>query len=681
MRISSRLCAFALLAGSAAGQDATVWHAGSGSWNDAGRWTAGVPSSLASAAVTGSSTVTVPSGVWLAGELRVGTHAGDRARVEVDGGSIVLLNDSLFVGDDSGGRGEFVLNSGALHSVMDVFVGAATASTGRANDALLKIRGGAFLGRNLSVGFGFGSHAAVAVEGSQAAAIDVLDYFYLQATAEPGGRPGLATLSYVLDEHGVTPITIRSRSDGLRITADAASQCRLEISLRAVPPREDITLISSRVRTRGAFTGLPEGSEIVARFGGATYRWALTYRGGASHNDLVLLSRTAWEDGAPVTHARPIPQPPAPLWREHSAYPLVIPEGRAAFAGAEGYGAYSRGGSGGRIVYVDNLNDSGAGSLRAAVEAEGPRTVVFRVSGDIALRTRLSVRNPFLTVDGQSGPGDGITLRNHGIDVRTHDVVLRYFRIRTGDEGTGSNVRYEAGEGEDGVRFEAGAADAIADHLSLSWTTGKIITITTTADRITIQWCILSESLNFAEHGYAALAAGKRVSWHHNLLAHNYSRNVRWQGAVDADFRNNVIYDWGDAAGYGEFDRLNYVANFLKPGPSTTQKPRLFLRGDHVVLPGSLFVEGNILDGDAKATDDNWRGMGYYYLDRESLRAAVPFAAPKVVIEPAGLAYEHVLEAAGDTLPARDAVDRRVVEEVRESAGHIIRWVREAGQK
>ena len=231
-------------------------------------------------------------------------------------------------------------------------------------------------------------------------------------------------------------------------------------------------------------------------------------------------------------------------------------------------------------MYVDNLNDSGPGSLRAAVEGEGPRIVVFRVGGSIALRTRLPIRNPFLTLDAQSAPGEGITLRNHGIDVRTHDVVLRYFRVRLGDEGISPNVRYEAGEGEDGVRFESGAKDCIADHLSLSWTTGKIITITPTADRITIQWCILSESLNFANHGYASLAAGKRVSWHHNLLAHNYSRNVRFQGALDADFRNNTIYDWGEAAGYGEFDRLNYVANFLKPGPSTTQIPRFFHRGD-----------------------------------------------------------------------------------------------------
>jgi hypothetical protein len=150
---------------------------------------------------------------------------------------------------------------------------------------------------------------------------------------------------------------------------------------------------------------------------------------------------------------------------------------------------------------------------------------------------------------------------------------------------------------------------------------------------------------------------------------------------LDADFRNNTIYDWGGAAGYGEFDRLNYVGNFLKPGPSTTQKPRLFVLGDHVVMPGSIFVEGNILDGDPEVAENNWRGMGYYYFDRDSLKAAEPFPAPLVATEPARTAYERVLQEAGDTLPHRDLVDRRVVREVQEGSGHIIRWVREAGQQ
>jgi len=662
-------------------QTSTIWRAETGLWTDAERWSAGVPTPTTGADVRGDSQVEIPVGTWVASELRVGTHKGDRARVTLDGGTVLLVNNSLFVGEDTGGQGEFILNSGALQSVMDVFVGAATASTGRQNDATLRLRGGSFLGRNLSVGFGFGSHSLLSVEGSQASAIHLLDYLYLQATADPAGRPGLTTLSYTLDEHGVTPITIQSRVDGLRIISDPASECRLQINLRAVPPREDITLVSSRVPVHGTFHGLPEGAEITASYQGKVYRWALTYRGGSSGHDLVLLSRSTWAEGAPETHVRPLPQPPAPLWRDHPVYPLAIAAGKPAFPGAEGYGAFTRGGADGREIYVDNLDDSGPGSLRAAIEAEGPRVVVFRVGGQIALRSSLTIRHPFLTLDAQNAPGDGITLCNYGIAIRTHDVVLRYFRVRLGDAGVSSNVRYEAGEGEDALRFESGAQNSIADHLSLSWSTGKIITLVPTADLITIQWCILSESLNFAGHGYASLAAGKRVTWHHNLLAHNFSRNVRLQGAVDADFRNNTIYDWGEVAGYGEFDRLNYVGNFLKPGPSTTQQPRRFWLGDHVVLPGSIYVEGNVIEGDPAVEQNNWRAMGAYALDRESLNAATPFAAPPVTTEPARAAHERVLREAGDTLPHRDAVDQRVVREVQEGGGHIIQWVREAGKQ
>ena len=206
-----------------------------------------------------------------------------------------------------------------------------------------------------------------------------------------------------------------------------------------------------------------------------------------------------------------------------------------------------------------------------------------------------------------------------------------------------------------------------------------MLSTTKGSDLITIQWCILSESLDFADHGFASLAGGNRVTWHHNLFAHNQSRNVRFQGMADADFRNNVIYDWGWAAAYGEFDRLNYVGNYLKAGPSTPQRPRLFHQGKEVVAPKSLFVADNILEGDAKVNQNNWRGMGYFYFDRDALGAAEPFPAPPVTTEPAQAAYEHVLKDAGATLPKRDAVDERIAHEVQAGTGHIIKWVNDAG--
>ncbi len=260
-------------------------------------------------------------------------------------------------------------------------------------------------------------------------------------------------------------------------------------------------------------------------------------------------------------------------------------------------------------------------------------------------------------------------------------MVLRYLRVRVGDddvhlEDPKALQSYQGGAGEHALYFIDGSKNCIADHLSLSWSTTKVLSVTKMSDLITIQWCILSESLNFADHGYASIAGGNRVTWHHNLLAHNHSRNVRFQGIVDADFRNNVIYDWGDTAGYGEFDRVNYIGNYLKPGPSTRKEQRLFHDGIDIVMPGSLFVVDNILDGNARVNRDNWLAIGY---DRKIIGASVPFPAPPVTTEPAQAAYEHVLREAGAALPKRDTVDERIVREVKKGTGHIIKWVKDAG--
>lgn len=624
----------------------------------------------------------IPPGTFLAGDLEVGLNSGDHAQVAVEGGALILMQDSLRIGEYSGGEGEFVLRSGAMHCVMDVFVGAASAVPGRATKGTLRIEGGSFLGRTLTVGVGLGAESLLAVVGSKASAIHVLDYFYLEGLTDPKGVAGNSMLSFTLDEQGVTPVTIESPRDGLRIVKDSRGHCRLQIGLSGVPPREDVTLVAGHVPIKGTFDDLPEGSEISATYGGQTYRWQLTYRGGKGGHDLVLRNRSEYAANAPVSHARPVPESPTPLWESHRLFPLSIAPGEPAFAGAEGYGADTRGGRGGATVYVDNLNDDGPGSLRAAVQTPGPRTVVFRAGGVIALRSALVIAEPFLTIDGEAAPGAGIMLRNHGIEVQTHDVVLRYLRVRVGDDDVRTGARpmsyYTGGEGDHALYF-TGATNCIADHLSLGWSTSKMLSVTKMSDLITVQWCILGESLNFADHGFASIAGGNRVTWHHNLFAHNLSRNVRFQGMADADFRNNVIYDWGHTAGYGEFDRLNYVGNYLKPGPSTTQRPPLFHTGEEVVAAGALFVTDNFLAGDAKATVDNWRGMGYYYFARNRVAAAEAFSAPPVATDTALNAYERVLKNAGATLPRRDATDERLVRETREGTGRIVNSVEEAG--
>lgn len=659
----------------------TQWTGGVGLWTEASHWSDGLPDAYREVVVRGRSDLAVPAGDYFLGDLEVGCNRGDRARVEVDGGRLILLQDSLRLGEYSGSDAEFVLKDGALHCAMDVFVGAATATTNRMTKAALTIEGGSFVGRNLTVGEGLGADALVAINGSRTSAIAALEFVYLLAAADPSGQPGQTTLKFTLDEHGVTPITIPSRWDGLRIIHDHRSHCRLQIALSAIPPRDDVTLVASRVATRGTFDGLPEGAGVMADYGGRTYRWTLTYQGGTGGHNLVLRNASGHPSDAPATHVRSLPENPEPLWSNHPVYPLSLPAGPPAFPGAEGYGAFTPGGRGGREIFVDNLNDSGPGSLRSAVKAAGPRTVVFRVGGVIRLQSALSVEEPYLTIDASGAPGPGIMLRRHGIEVHTHDVVLRQFRIRIGDEDVRRNdqdVRYAAGDGDYALYFVEGSRNCIADHLSLSWSTNKILSTTKMADLISVQWCILSESLNLQGHGYASIAGGNRVSWHHNLFAHNNSRNARFQGAVDADFRNNVVYDWGIAAGYGEFDRLNYVGNFLKPGPSTKRPPLLFLEGEEAVMRGSLYLADNILLGSPEATRDNWRGSRFFF-DRATLAAVQPFPAPSVVVGPAAAAYGRVLEQAGATLPRRDAVDQRVVREVKTGTGHIVDSVAAAG--
>ena len=245
-------------------KDYTAWTSGSGKWTEVAHWSDGLPNPFQRAEVHGNSTVLIPAGTYLTGDLEVGLNTGDHARVDVDGGQLILFQDSLRLGELSGSSGELVLKDGAVHCFMDVYVGAANGVPGRATKATLLIQGGSFLGRTFIVGAGWGADSLLAIEGSRASAIHVLDYAYIQGFVGSEGKPGMATLSFTLDEHGVTPITIQSHRDGLRIIKDTKSHCRLQIIAGAVPPRDDITLVSGHVPIRGSFDDLPEKSEVTA---------------------------------------------------------------------------------------------------------------------------------------------------------------------------------------------------------------------------------------------------------------------------------------------------------------------------------------------------------------------------------------------------------------------------------
>jgi len=351
-----------------------------------------------------------------------------------------------------------------------------------------------------------------------------------------------------------------------------------------------------------------------------------------------------------------------------------------AFPTAEGYGKYTVGGRGGTVYEVTNLNDSGEGSLRAAIEAEGARTVIFRVSGTIDLKKNLTIRNPYITIAGQTAPGDGICLKRYPLGISADEVIIRHIRVRLGDE-TGKES-----DAISGRNFK----NIILDHVSASWSIDECVSIYQ-CENVTIQWCMITESLfdsnhSKGTHGYGGIWGSDNSTYHHNLLAHHSSRNPRWaSGAGNNDYRNNVLYNWGYNSCYGgenvqqgrgdkfRFFKVNMVANYYKPGPATRAGKVAYRIAnpsfrENIEDYGKWYVANNVVEGYPSVSADNWDGGiqvagGDEHLS--AIRLENPWPAMPIRQQTAQEAYEAVLDNAGATLPQRDAIDRRIVGEVR----------------
>ena len=348
-----------------------------------------------------------------------------------------------------------------------------------------------------------------------------------------------------------------------------------------------------------------------------------------------------------------------------------------AFPGAEGYGAYAIGGRGGKVVYVTNLNDSGEGSFRYAVEnADEPTTVLFAVSGLISLTSTLFIKNNYITVAGQTAPGKGICFRWAPIGVTGDNLIIQNLRSRLG-----------YGITSDGMGL-TGANYSIVDHCSISWTIDEAFS-SRDAKNITLQHTLISEALNLAdhdnypagtEHGYAASIGGNIGSFHHNLLAHNHGRNWSLAGGLDAesyyadrlDVFNNVCYNWETRATDGGAHEVNFVGNYYKKGIATTQNTilRAQLEGigkgsqsyyytDNIVenTNGSLACDGT--DNTCSRTYELTNGQ---ILDWD-IWVDTPFFPSQAVIHDANEAYKRVLSDVGCNQPVFDDHDIRIVEE------------------
>lgn len=374
---------------------------------------------------------------------------------------------------------------------------------------------------------------------------------------------------------------------------------------------------------------------------------------------------------------------------------VMLPDGPPlAFPGAEGFGKYTTGGRGGKIYIVNNLEDEGEGSLRKAVISNDPRIVVFAVSGTIHLKSKLNIKGN-ITIAGQTAPGDGICLADYPVGLSGDNIIIRYLRFRMGDRY--QNKGMVDGAGSDDALGASKKKNVIIDHCSISWSTDEAVSIYG-GDSTTLQWNIISEPLNysyhfetgdkdFENHGYGGIWGGSHMTAHHNLIAHATSRTPRFNGARlgsgedFVDFRNNVIYNWGHNNVYGgEGGQYNMVNNYYKFGPSTSKSVQSRLLNptspgkDNVY--GQFYLDGNYVDQSKEVSANNLLGVHMDKKaaegDREKAIANSPFPAVPIPVSTAEKSYQDVLRSAGASLPKRDTLDQRIIQDVINRSGRII---------
>lgn len=306
-----------------------------------------------------------------------------------------------------------------------------------------------------------------------------------------------------------------------------------------------------------------------------------------------------------------------------------------AFSGAEGFGAVTKGGAGGQVLHVTNLNDAGPGSFRAAVTASGPRTVIFDVAGQINLESEVNVLDPYLTIAGETAPGGGITIAGETVSLDIHDVIVRHMRFRRGYDINDPEPREDDALGSDRTNSNdlsnPKTGNIIIDHVSASWGLDENMSIyrskldtalmpggsTVVPSRnLTLQWSISSEALNPFRHAFGSTLGGAGVNQHHNLWASNTGRNPSISFSQFIDFRNNVLFNWMHRSvdGAGPEAHVNMINNYYRPGPATGYSNSVNPSPDPELLV--RIVEPEIRQGVFPG------GVGYWYVDGNVVTAA-----------------------------------------------------------
>lgn len=396
-------------------------------------------------------------------------------------------------------------------------------------------------------------------------------------------------------------------------------------------------------------------------------------------------SDSAWEKALPIIEKEAAEGRPYIPWAKR---PFDLPQAEIpAFPGAEGGGMYSFGGRGGKVILVTSLEDDGPGTLREACETGGARIVVFNVAGIIHLKSPLMVRAPYITIAGQTAPGDGICVAGESFLLDTHDVIIRHMRFRRGETNVGRR--------DDAIGGNA-IGNIMIDHVSASWgldenmsmyrhmydVPGKADEEKLPTVNITIQNSIFSEALDTWNHSFGSTLGGENCSFIRNLWANNAGRNpsIGWNGIFN--FVNNVVFNWVHRSidGGDHTAKYNIINNFFKPGPATDLnksvshriiKPesRFTLNGRKVY--GAVYANGNIVEGNEKVSKNNWDG-GVQIESKENagefakyIKSNKPHPMPYMTIKSAEESFDFVLENAGAVLPRRDLVDQRIARVVK----------------
>jgi hypothetical protein len=354
---------------------------------------------------------------------------------------------------------------------------------------------------------------------------------------------------------------------------------------------------------------------------------------------------------------------------------LNVAQEALAFPEAEGYGKNATGGRGGAVIEVTTLNPTGAGSLGAALTTTGARTVVFRVAGTITGNFNINRDN--ITIAGQTAPGDGITIRGR-LSISANNVIIRYIRVRNDPAINPDSDALDA----------RGRQNIILDHVSVSWSTDEVMSLYLNKN-VTIQWSMITEAcVKFVNgtntgHQFGGIWGNEHGTYHHNLIAHNVSRNMRWaSGGKWNDYRNNVIYNWEYNSCYGgedyadatwNFFTVNMIANYYKYGPATDSgvRSRIAQPSMRAVPPtpdpdgdgtdrGRWYVTGNYVHGYPAVTVDNWLGVS----GNNYIKLNQPWPALPINQQTPQDAYAAVLAHVGCAKPNRDSVDARIINEV-----------------